>query len=190
MPKQGSSGKRSAQPVEGETFRGEFTRLEREYVLARSILAARKATGMTKAAFAKAVGTSKGKLARWERAETIPRLESLQRIADVTGLSFQIGIEPLNAPSAASASGSKTGPASSGRQRAAGKATTKKSSSRTSARRTTRSAARKDPASGARKTVSKRTAGKTTARKSRTSRKTVRKKTAAKTASGTTARGR
>ena len=102
MPKGNTGDGSSSEPVKGESFRGGFTRLEREYVLARSILAARHATGM-----------SKGPSPRqWERrgktvvvgtpAEATPRLEMLQRIANVTGLSFQIGIEPLETPESSS----------------------------------------------------------------------------------------
>ncbi|HEX3325378.1 MAG TPA: helix-turn-helix domain-containing protein [Actinomycetota bacterium] len=139
MPKRNAGDGSPSEPVKGESFRGEFTRLEREYVLARSILAARHATGMSKGAFAKAVGASKGKLSRWERAEAIPRLEVLQRIANVTGLSFQIGIEPLETPKPAS---TKTSNKRSATRKASGKkTTTRKASERKSTTR--RSSARK-----------------------------------------------
>jgi transcriptional regulator with XRE-family HTH domain len=139
MPKRNAGEGSPGEPVKGESFRGEFTRLEREYVLARSILAARHATGMNKGAFAKAIGASKGKVSRWERAEAIPRLEVLQRIANVTGLSFQIGIEPLEAPEPA---GSKPSDKRSATRKASAKKTTTRKPSR--AKSTTRkSSARK-----------------------------------------------
>ncbi|MDP9233896.1 MAG: helix-turn-helix domain-containing protein [Actinomycetota bacterium] len=138
MPKRNAGDGSPNEPVKGKSFRGEFTRLEREYVLARSILAARHATGMSKGAFAKAVGASKGKLSRWERAEAIPRLEVLQRIANVTGLSFQIGIEPLETPKPAS---TKTSKRSATRKAPGKKATARKSSERKSTTR--KSSARK-----------------------------------------------
>jgi transcriptional regulator with XRE-family HTH domain len=149
MPKQGSAGKASDQPIKGEAFRGEFTRLEREYVLARSILAARHATGMTKRDFAKAIGASKGKLARWERAETIPRLETLQRIADVTGLSFQIGIEPLEASRPSGTRAGERKGTSGGRKRATQKTTGGGASARQ--RRTRKASTRKSSRAGSSK---------------------------------------
>jgi transcriptional regulator with XRE-family HTH domain len=139
MPKRNTGDGSSSEPVEGESFRGEFTRLEREYVLARSILAARHATGMSKGAFAKAVGASKGKLSRWERAEAIPRLEVLQRIANVTGLSFQIGIEPLETPEPASTK--RSGKRAATRKASAKKTTTRKTGGHKSTTR--KSSARK-----------------------------------------------
>jgi transcriptional regulator with XRE-family HTH domain len=133
MPKRNAGDGSPSEPVKGESFRGEFTRLEREYVLARSILAARHATGMSKGAFAKAVGASKGKLSRWERAEAIPRLEVLQRIANVTGLSFQIGIEPLETPERASIK--RSAKRSVTRKASPKKTTTRKSTGRKSTTR-------------------------------------------------------
>ncbi len=130
----------AAQPVDSTSFRREFTRLEREYVLARSILAARHATGMTKRDFAKAVGTSKGKVSRWERAETIPRLEMLQRIANASGISFQIVIVPLD-PSEKSGARDGAVQTSTGRKR-----TTRKSGKKSSARTPRRSTATKSSA--------------------------------------------
>ena len=196
MPKRKADDGSNPHPVEGSRFRGEFTRLEREYALARSILAARTASGMSKKDFAKAVGTSKGKLGRWERAEAIPRLEALQRIANATGLSFQIGIEPLEDPNA---SNTRTGSpkASAGRKSTARKSTGRKSSARKStARKSTgrKSSARKRPTrrtttrkSSARKGAARKSTGrksssarKPSGRKAAASRRSVRKTTTRK----------
>jgi transcriptional regulator with XRE-family HTH domain len=146
MPKRDSTN-RPSQSDETGSFRGEYKRLEREYVLARSILAARHAKGMTKREFAKAIGTSKGKISRWERAEVVPRIEMLQRIADVTGIGFQIGIEP------SLGSGEDSPGASSDRKRATRKSSRRKSTAQRSTSRTSAQSKTARRRSGATKTT-------------------------------------
>ena len=75
-------------------FRREFESLEPEYQIARTILSARQAIGMSQQALAKKIGTSQSRISLWERAEEVPRLETLKKIANATGVSFHIGIAP------------------------------------------------------------------------------------------------
>lgn len=90
-------------------FRRDFEELEPEYRIAREILAARQAIGMSQQALAQAIGTSQSRISQWERGEELPRLDNLQKVADATGASLNISIEPTGqSPAARSHGGGRT----------------------------------------------------------------------------------
>lgn len=80
--------------LKDKDFRKEFASLEPEYQIARTILSARQAIGMSQQSLAKAIGTSQSRISLWERAEETPRWDTLKKIANATGVTFHIGIEP------------------------------------------------------------------------------------------------
>ena len=89
-------------------------------------------------------GSVEGKTVAVGTHEAIPRLEMLQRIANVTGLSFQIGIEPLETPESSSTKrSSKRAPT---RKASAKKTTTRKPSRAKSSTRGRALRARRAPA--------------------------------------------
>ena len=164
-----------------------------DYTVAREILAARLAMGLSQQALAKAIGTSQGRVSKWERAEEEPRIDTLRKIAEATGRVLVVGLfdeavtskgsgrpRPAARKTAVKKSTARrAGSArkSTSRKKAAGKSTVQKSAARktaarkTSARKST--SARKASArkSGARKSAARKTgtkkvsAGRATARR-------------------------
>jgi len=71
--------------------------------IARSIRAARKALKLNQAEFAEALGASQGSVSKWESGREVPRVETLQRIAEINpNFSFiddRLVEDPISAPS-------------------------------------------------------------------------------------------
>lgn len=77
-----------------DQFRARFEDHEHEFVVAREILAARRAAGMSQQVLAKAIGTSQSRVSRWERGDEMPRIEALYKIAQATGTSVEVALVP------------------------------------------------------------------------------------------------
>jgi transcriptional regulator with XRE-family HTH domain len=144
--------------LEDDEFREEFEKREPEYRIAREILATRRSVGISQQALAKLIGTSQSRISKWERGEELPRIDNLQRIAEATGSTLHVSLEPavssgwtgtsrVTRKTAArkKASGRKTTSGkriaarkSTGRTRASGrKATSRKAGKRVAARKST-----------------------------------------------------
>lgn len=76
------------------TFREAHEELEPQYRIAREILASRASMGMSQQTLARALGTSQSRISKWESGEELPRLDSLQRIANATGATLHLTLEP------------------------------------------------------------------------------------------------
>lgn len=164
-------------------FRESHEGQQSEYAVAREILQARLATGLSQKALAEAIGTSQGRVSKWERAEEEPRIEALRRIADATGRILVVGLldeETRTARQRRSNAGTQLASKSStrkttrsrssvrkstGRKKVAAKAKTAKSRTKTSARRK----------STVKSTALRKTAAKSTTRSTRGSKTTGRK---------------
>ncbi len=74
-------------------FRKRLDALEPEYLVAREIIAARRAADMSQEELAKAIGTSQSRISKWERGEEMPRIHALFRIADATGTKLRVTLD-------------------------------------------------------------------------------------------------
>lgn len=73
-------------------FRARFEESDHEFVIAREILAARRAAGMSQESLAEAIGTSQSRVSKWERGEEMPRIEALYKIAQATGTTAEVAL--------------------------------------------------------------------------------------------------
>ena len=64
--------------------------LEPEFELRRALVRARVARGLTQEQLAEQLGTSQSAIARLERGTWTPRVNTLQRLAQVLGIEFKI----------------------------------------------------------------------------------------------------
>lgn len=78
--------------LKDDEFRARFEEHEHEFVVAREILAARRAAGMSQEALAKAIGTSQSRVSKWERGDEMPRIEALYKIARATGTNVEVAL--------------------------------------------------------------------------------------------------
>ncbi|MCA1841539.1 MAG: helix-turn-helix domain-containing protein [Actinobacteria bacterium] len=76
--------------LKDEDFRARFEDHVHAFAIAREILAARRAAGMSQEELARAIGTSQSRVSKWERGEEMPRIEALYRIADATGTTVEV----------------------------------------------------------------------------------------------------
>ncbi len=68
--------------------------LEEEFELARQLIRARGAAGMTQEQVAAAMGTTQAVVARLESGRAKPSTRTLQRFAQATGSRLQISLQP------------------------------------------------------------------------------------------------
>lgn len=68
--------------------------------LQKTIIQARLAAGLSQRGLAKRLGVSQPAIARIEGGDHVPRIETLQRLADVLGVEFSITITPRNVAAA------------------------------------------------------------------------------------------
>jgi transcriptional regulator with XRE-family HTH domain len=162
-------------------FRRDFEELEPEYRIAREILAARQAIGMSQQALARAIGTSQSRISQWERGEELPRLDNLQKVADATGVSLNISVEPTGQGPAAGGGTQRTG--RGGTSSMAHGSKVRKASGR---KATGRKAAGRKRTSGRKATGRRKTAG----RRISATRKSTARRTAVRKATGRKATGR
>ncbi len=75
-------------------IRAEFDALEEEFELARELIRARGAAGMTQEQVAAAMGTTQAVVARLESGRVKPSTRTLQRFAQATGSRLHISLQP------------------------------------------------------------------------------------------------
>jgi transcriptional regulator with XRE-family HTH domain len=160
--------------LEDDEFREEYEKREPEYRIAREILATRRSIGMSQQVLARLIGTSQSRISMWERGEELPRLDNLQRIADATGSTLHVSLEPTVSPGRAGKSRRVTRESAvrkkTGRKTTSGKTAGKRASARKSTRR--------KKASG-RKVTSGKSPGKRVAARKSTARKRTTERTGA-----------
>ncbi len=78
-------------------FRAEYERLRPEFELAKTIIAARAAQGLTQAELAARMKTSQSYIARLESGRVLPSIRTWQRLAAATGTRPKFTLEPLAA---------------------------------------------------------------------------------------------
>ena len=75
------------------SFRARFEASEPEFLVAREIIAARKASGLSQEELANAIGTSQSRISKWECGEETPRIQALDRIAKATGTKLRVSLD-------------------------------------------------------------------------------------------------
>jgi transcriptional regulator with XRE-family HTH domain len=65
--------------------RREYDRLAPEFEVARAIIGARQAAGLTQAEMAQRMGTPQSYIARLEAGKTMPNLRTIYRVGEATG---------------------------------------------------------------------------------------------------------
>jgi transcriptional regulator with XRE-family HTH domain len=78
-------------------YREEFERLGPVFELARALIEARMAAGLTQAELALRMGTTQSVVARLEAGRVQPTTATLQRLARATGTRLRIAFEPAGA---------------------------------------------------------------------------------------------
>lgn len=84
-----------AELMESPEFRAEYERLRPEFELAKTIIAARAAQGLTQAELATRMETSQSYIARLESGRLLPSMRTWQRLAAATGTRPKFTLEPL-----------------------------------------------------------------------------------------------
>jgi ribosome-binding protein aMBF1 (putative translation factor) len=84
-----------AELLENPEVRAEYERLHPEFELAKTIIAARTARGLTQAELAARMGTSQSYIARLESGRVLPSMRTWQRLAAATGTRPKFTLEPL-----------------------------------------------------------------------------------------------
>ncbi len=72
----------------------EYEALEPEYQVARAVLALRLQKGLSQAELAERAGTKQASVSRVERAETVPSLTLLKKLAAALGTRVEIRLVP------------------------------------------------------------------------------------------------
>jgi phage-related protein/DNA-binding XRE family transcriptional regulator len=83
--------------LEEPEYREAFERLGPEFELARALIEARMAAGLTQAELALRMGTTQSVIARLEAGRVQPTTATLQRLARATGTRLKIAFEPAGA---------------------------------------------------------------------------------------------
>jgi transcriptional regulator with XRE-family HTH domain len=83
--------------LEEPEYREAFERLGPEFELARALIEARMAAGLTQAELALRMGTTQSVIARLEAGRVQPTTATLQRLARATGTRLKIAFEPTGA---------------------------------------------------------------------------------------------
>jgi transcriptional regulator with XRE-family HTH domain len=71
-----------------------YDALEEEYALARALIQARQASGLTQEELAERMHTTQSAVARWESGKHLPSCQTLQRIARATNTDLRISFVP------------------------------------------------------------------------------------------------
>ena len=85
-----------AELMQSPEFRSEYERLRPEFELAKTIIAARAAQGLTQAELAARMNTSQSYIARLESGRVMPSMKTWMRLAAATGTRAKVTLEPLN----------------------------------------------------------------------------------------------
>jgi transcriptional regulator with XRE-family HTH domain len=75
-------------------FKKGYDALEEEYALAKLLIGARVKAGLSQAELAERMGTSQSAIARLESGRVRPSLTTLKRLAEATGTTLRISLEP------------------------------------------------------------------------------------------------
>jgi transcriptional regulator with XRE-family HTH domain len=75
-------------------YRKSYDALQDEFALARAVIEARKAAGLTQLELAQKMGTTQPVVARLEAGNTRPSLRTLERLAEATGSKLVIALQP------------------------------------------------------------------------------------------------
>jgi len=78
-------------------YRSAYEELAPEFALARSVIAARVAAGLTQEQLAERMETTQSVIARLESGRTRPSTQTLERLATATGTRLRITFEPERA---------------------------------------------------------------------------------------------
>jgi ribosome-binding protein aMBF1 (putative translation factor) len=81
--------------MESEEYRKAHEELAGEYALARAVIHARVAAGLTQEQLAVRMETTQSVIARLESGKTRPSTQTLERLALATGTRLQISFEPI-----------------------------------------------------------------------------------------------
>jgi len=84
-----------AELMQSPEFRAEYERLRPEFELAKTIIAARTAQGLTQAELAARMNTSQSYIARLESGRVLPSMRTWQRLAAATGTRPRVTLEPV-----------------------------------------------------------------------------------------------
>ncbi len=84
-----------AELLQNPEFRAEYERLRPEFELAKTIIAARAAQGLTQAELAARMNTSQAYIARLESGRVLPSMRTWKRLAVATGTRPRITLEPV-----------------------------------------------------------------------------------------------
>ncbi len=84
-----------AELLQNPEFRAEYERLRPEFELAKTIIAARTAQGLTQAELAARMKTSQAYIARLESGRVLPSMRTWKRLAAATGTRTRVTLEPL-----------------------------------------------------------------------------------------------
>lgn len=87
-----------AELLQNPEVRAEYERLRPEFELAKTIIAARAAQGLTQAELATRMETSQSYIARLESGRVLPSMRTWQRLATATGTRPKFTLEPLARP--------------------------------------------------------------------------------------------
>jgi transcriptional regulator with XRE-family HTH domain len=85
--------------LEDPEYRAEYERLGPEFELARALIEARSAAGLTQAQLAARMGTTQSVIARLESGRVQPTTATLRRLAEATGTRLKIAFERAGANS-------------------------------------------------------------------------------------------
>ena len=75
-------------------YRKSYDALHDEFALARAVIEARKAAGLTQLELAQKMGTTQPVVARLEAGNARPSLRTLERLAEATGSKLVIALQP------------------------------------------------------------------------------------------------
>jgi transcriptional regulator with XRE-family HTH domain len=89
--------------LENPAVKAAYDALEEEYALARALIQARQASGLTQEELAERMHTTQSTVARWESGKHLPSCQTLQRIARATNTDLRVSFVPHKAPKKAAA---------------------------------------------------------------------------------------
>ncbi len=80
--------------LKDDAFKSEYDALEPAYIIAQSMLDARKETGMTQKQLAEKSGIAQADISKLENGNGNPSVRTLQRLAEAMGMRLEICFEP------------------------------------------------------------------------------------------------
>jgi transcriptional regulator with XRE-family HTH domain len=89
--------------LENPAVKAAYDALKEEYALARALIQARQASGLTQEELAQRMHTKQSTVARWESGKHLPSCQTLQRIARATNTDLRVSFVPHKAPKKAAA---------------------------------------------------------------------------------------